>query len=431
MPDPKGDRHMPPDDFFLSAENPIATVEQRELEIVALRLLGRPELQRAREIVSTLWRQVMAYPARDQMSRFENMIDEYMFHFTLRAANGDACHPKVLRYMTPPHRWFGRDLPGSRWAGDSPDFIYRIIPVAHGGRYEIHVRPTCADPPTVNYALMADTPAPVVQDLLDSLAFPDSNGEHVITVDATPAEGRKTHLQTRPGTDHVMIRDALGDWIAQRPSALRVRRLDAPDRAALSEDQLAQRAARTALEGVYYAYYCTQSGSGQAPNRMRAPTTSGAFGGMPTQWGIKGNLDLAEDEALVLTANTAGALFRNIVLCDAFFISVNYWSRTGSLNMTQLTPDDDGRFTYVVAHEDPGVHNWLDTSGLRRTIFVHRWQAFPHGAPSETPSLSACTVKFKDLDAALPRGVRRIDAVGRRNQIAHREAGFKRRFTDS
>jgi hypothetical protein len=116
------------------------------------------------------------------------------------------------------------------------------------------------------------------------------------------------------------------------------------------------------------------------------------------------------------------------VLCDFFFMSLNYWSRTGSLNMNQMAADDDGCFTYVVAHQDPGVYNWLDTGGLRRTIFGHRWQVLPRNGSAEAPFLSARTVKFKELETALPRGARRIDGTGRREQIARREAGFKRRF---
>ena len=141
---------------------------------------------------------------------------------------------------------------------------------------------------------------------------------------------------------------------------------------------------------------------------------------MATQWGTKGNLCLEEDEALVVTANAAGALFRNVMLTDAFHMSLNYWSRTGSLNMTQMAADEDGRFTYVVAHQDPGVHNWIDTSGLRRTIFGHRWQSFPRGGSSETPAICARAVKFINLGNELPKGVRRIDLSARREQIAAR-----------
>jgi hypothetical protein len=423
---------MSSETFFLSAENPLATRDQLEVEATALRLLTRPELQRARSIVSTLWRSAVAYPARDQMARFENMIDEYMFHYAMRAANSDACYPRIARFMAPAHRWFGRDIPGSRWAGDSPDFIYRVIPIAHGGRYELYGRATCHDPPLVTYALMADnTAAPVTQGLLDSLDMSThENGEFVVSIDADPAEGRANHLQTRPGADHLLIRDALGDWLAQSPNALRIRRLDVPDRAPRMDEELARHATRNLLECLYYTYYCTQSGSGQSPNHVRAPSSSGAFGGMATQWGTKGNLCLEQDEALVVTANAAGALFRNVMLTDAFHMSLNYWSRTGSLNMRQMAADEDGRFTYVVAHQDPGVHNWLDTGGLRRAIFGHRWQSFPRGGSSETPDICARAVKFIDLEKELPKGVRRIEPAARGEQIAAREAGFKRRFID-
>jgi hypothetical protein len=428
-----GETTMTREDYFLSAENPIATVDQRELEATALRLLTRPQMQKARTTASVLWRNAVAYPARDQMTRFENMIDEYMFHYALRAANSDAGYPKIARFMAPAHRWFGRDVPGSRWGGDSPDFIYRMIPIAHGGRYELRGRATCSDPPLVNYALMANNTAmPVTQGLLDGFNMPtNEHGEFVLSIDATPADGRANHLQTQPGADHLLVRDALGDWLAQKPNALRVRRLDAPDHAPLSDEELAPHATRNVLECLCYTYYCTQSGSGQPPNHVRAPSSSAAFGGMATQWSTKGNLCLEEDEALIVTANAAGALFRNVMLTDAFHMSLNYWSHTASLNMTQMAADEDGRFTYVVAHQDPGIHNWLDTGGLRRTIFGHRWQAFPPDGPGETPTLLARAVKFTNLEKELPQGVKRIDTAGRREQIAQREAGFKRRFIDS
>jgi hypothetical protein len=410
--------------------NPIATLDQREVEDQALALLERPELQRARQIVTMLWQSVAAWPARDQADRFANMIDEYMFHHAFRAANGDPAVPRVARFMVPAHHWFGRDVPGSRWAGDSPDFIYRTIPVAHGGRYVIEGRATCETPPSVNYSLMADnTAAPVTLALLDSLDMniaPD--GSFAITIDAAPAEGRTNHIQTKPGTDFLMIRDALGDWLAQSPNALEVRRLDRAE--PLSEEAMAQRAARIAIEGVYYTYYCTRSGNGQPPNQVRAPMSSAAFGGMATQAGTKGNLDLGPDDALIVRCNAAGARFRNVTLTDAFHMSIEYWQRTSSFNMTQMAPDEDGDFTFVVAHRDPGVHNWLDTCGLERTIFGMRWQAFDRESGAAEPWLTVKQVKLEEVEKALPAGVARIDAAGRAEQLADRRAGFDRRFAE-
>ena len=146
-------------DYFLSAANPLATSDQRDIEDRALRLMQSEAMEPARMVVTLLWQSVSAWPTRDQAGRFDNMIEEYLFHHAMRAANGDADNPKLARFMAPPHHWFGRDVPGSRWAGDSPDFIYRTVPIKHGNSYRIDGRPSSAEPPTVNYALMADSTA--------------------------------------------------------------------------------------------------------------------------------------------------------------------------------------------------------------------------------------------------------------------------------
>ncbi|MDR2857726.1 MAG: hypothetical protein LBV50_07750 [Novosphingobium sp.] len=411
--------------------NPLATEAQRRIEDRAMALLQRPDMQRARAMVTLLWQNVAAWPSRDQADRFANMIDEYMFHHAFRAANGDANHPEVARFMAPPHRWFGRDVPGSRWGGDSPDFIYRTIPIAHGGRYEIRGKPTCDEAPTVNYSLMADnTASPVTQTLLDSLNMDfASDGSFAITVDDTPADGRRNHIQTKPGADFIMVRDALGDWLGQSSNALTVTRLD-PAGDPKSADDMARHCARIALDNVYYTYYCTRSGAGQAPNAIRPPMSSAAFGGMATQAGTKGNLVLEEGDALIVRSNAAGALFRNVTLTDAFHMSIEYWKRTSSFNMRQMAPDEDGNFTFVIAHRDPGIHNWLDTGGLRRCIFGQRWQAFQRDGQNDEPWMHARQVKFDRLEHELPDGVQRIDSLGRHEQIMARETGFARRFAE-
>ncbi len=413
------------------AGNPLATPAQRAIEDRALALLTRPELQRARQIVTLLWRNATAWPSRDQADGFDNMIDEYMFHHAMRAANGDANDPHAVRFMAPPHRWYGRDVPGSRWAGDSPDFVYRTIPIAHGGRYEIRGRPSCAEPLMVNYSLMSDsTASPVTQAILDSLDMTfETDGSFVITLDGDPADGRPNHIQTKPGAEFIMVRDAFGDWLEQGANHLEVVRLD-PDGDPKSDEAMAAHAAKIAMDGVYYTFYITHSGYGQAPNELRQPMSAGAFGGMPTQWGTKGNVWLDEDQALVVRANSAGAGFRNLVLTDAYHLSIEYWQRTSSLSMAQMAADDDGDFTFVIAHRDPGIHNWLDTGGLRRMQFGQRWQAFPRGVEHDDPWMTAKLVKFDALDRELPDGVTRIDEAGRRAQIAARAAGYARRFEE-
>lgn len=409
--------------------HPLATQAQREVEDRAIALLQRDDMKRTRDLVAMLWKTVTAWPVEDQADRFDAMVEEYMFHHAMRAANGDANHPHAIRFMAPEHHWAGRRVPGSRWGGDSPDFVYRTIPVAHGGRFEIHGTASCANPPTVNYSLMADnTASPVTQQLLDSLDMDiAADGSFVITVDGTPPDGRRNHIQTRPDSDFIMVRDALGDWANQTPNALTVTRLD-PSGPPMSEDAMAAHCARIARDGVYYSYYVTRTGYTQAPNNLREPRSAGAYGGMASQFGCKGYLWLEEDEGFLVRCNAAGAQFRNLVLTDAFHLSLEYWNHTASFNHTQMAPDEDGDFTFVVARRDPGIHNWIDTCTLRRVQFGCRWQAFDRSGPHAAPWMTGRLIKLDQLAKELPDGARRIDETGRSDQIAARVAGFQRRF---
>jgi hypothetical protein len=411
--------------------NPIATEAQRRIEDRAIALLQRPELERARGVVTMLFDGVHGWPERDQRELQASMVDEYLFHHAFRAANGDANFPEAARFMVPRHRWFGREVPGSRWGGDSPDFTYRTIPIGHGGRYEIAVTPTCAEPPITFWSLMADTTAaPQTMALLEGFDLDmAADGSFAITVDDTPAEGRRNHMQTRPGADFIMVRDAHADWLNQSPNAIAVKRLN-PVGPPKSDEDMARHAAKIAIESIYYTYYCMQSGKGQAPNTVRPPLSSAAFGGVPTQWGVKGHLILADDEAIVVRSNSAGASFRNLVLTDAFHISIEYWKRTSSLNMLELAEDEGGDFTCVISRHDPGIHNWLDTGGVPRMNFGQRWQGFRPEAVRSDPWMTTELVKLDDLEKVLPGGARRIDAAGRRAQVAAREVGFARRFAE-
>ncbi len=83
-----------------------------------------------------------------------------------------------------------------------------------------------------------------------------------------------------------------------------------------------------------------------------------------------GRWDLAEGEALVITGRFPRCRFANVVLWNQHMATPPYNRRQVSLNRAQTVCEPDGSFRMVVAHEDPGVANWLDTGGLSRgTVF--------------------------------------------------------------
>jgi hypothetical protein len=420
------------DEYFLSATNPCANSDQRAVEDLALRLIRRPEVRRAREHAGLLWRAVAEFTAGPQTSRFEEMMDDYTFNYALKAANSDPAQPRVLRSYVPAAHWFGRDVPGSRWGGDNPDNAYRLIPIAAGGRYEIHGRRMPGGIANVTYALVANSATSVTLSVLedrDVAVRPD--GTFVITIDERQPEDLVNHIQNKPGAMYLFIRDAAGDWETETPNALRVRRLDASRATPPSEEVLAQRAAQFMVADVYLLYWFTRLNYNGPVNVMREPRGSGPVGGLRSQMGSQGVIRLADDEAMIITSGSGGAAYRGIVLHDVWYRAIEYWKRQSSLNTAQMVPDADGQYTFVVAHADPGVANWLDTGGLGEIYALHRWQGLPpHDAAEDAPKIRSEVIKLKDLDRKLPSAVQRIDAAERKRRLERRLASFQRRFVD-
>lgn len=420
---------MPIDDYFLSATNPIANVDQRHVEDLARELVTRPELRAARERAGYLWKAVMEYAAGPQMSRFENMMAECTVNYALKGAL-DPEYPRIARILQPPGRWFGRDMPASRWGGDNPNNAYRLAAVAHGARYEVRGWPMPGGVANVTYTLVANTATSVtLASLEDRDLVRESDGSFVITIDDRPADGRPNHLQTQPGVKFLFVRDSMKDWATETPNALRIRRLDSPKRGPLSIEDMAQVAARHLVEDVYLLYWFTRLNYGFPPRVMNAPRGSGGVGGLRSQMGSQGLVRLDDHEAMVVTMNDAGAAYHDFVLHDVWYLTVDYWERQTSFAARQMAPDADGRFTVVIAHEDPGVHNWLETGGLHELYALRRWQGLP-ALGGVAPEITSRVVPLKDVAGALPRGVKTVTRDERVTQLSQRRRDFLRRFSE-
>lgn len=417
-------------DYFLSSTNPVANVDQRDLERLAMRLFERPDVRAAREKAATMWRRVAdrLMPA-DQMALFAGHVSDYCFKCTMVAANTDSNYPRVLRVYTEGARWLGHEVPGSKWGGDNPDNAYRIIPVSADGRYEVRGQRQNGPSTYVTFQFVGNSTTSATLASLEQLDMDiAADGSYCLTLDGTPAEGRRNHLTIPDGALFLFIRDSLGDWETQQPDALRVRRLNSPTRDPLGEDELAATAIRNILSDIFYAYYA-QRLFFNGPQMMTPPEGAGSVGGLVTQQGSLGHFTLTEGEAVIITANTAGATYRDIVLHDLWLRSLPNRDNQMSLNNAQMVPDADGRFTYVLSLADPGVHNWLDPCGLHDVLILHRWQGFPD-PHAEAPSIEARKVRLAELDAALPSGVVRTSPEQRRQQIARRQAAYDRRFAE-
>lgn len=86
-----------------------------------------------------------------------------------------------------------------------------------------------------------------------------------------------------------------------------------------------------------------------------------------------GSYQLADDEALVIDAVPPQTRYWNIALESRWHEIIDYLHRPVSLTKDEVTYRADGSVRFVIAHRNPGVDNWLDTSGHNFGFITFRW----------------------------------------------------------
>jgi len=163
-------------------------------------------------------------------------------------------------------------------------------------------------------------------------------------------------------------------------------------------------------------------------NRINA--ASGATGGgQSTNLYAGGVFELGPDEALVVENRVPREpQYMGFQLGNLWGESLEYANALGSLNGHQWETDPDGVVRLVVAHRDPGVPNWLDTTGLAEGFLTPRW-AYTETPPTEEwPSISATRVRFDELRKHLHGETRSVSPEERREQVRVRQLHVLRRY---
>ncbi len=157
---------------------------------------------------------------------------------------------------------------------------------------------------------------------------------------------------------------------------------------------------------------------------------SGATGGgQSTNLTAGGVFELADDEALIVENRIRVApQYLGFQLANLWGESVEYADRVGSLNGCQLVADEDGVFRIVIAHRDPGVPNWIDTTGLAEGFMTARWAYSDTPCREEWPTVSARRVRFDEIRKSLPAATASVTPEQRRQQIRVRQRHVRRRF---
>jgi hypothetical protein len=219
------------------------------------------------------------------------------------------------------------------------------------------------------------------------------------------AEDGSFEWRLRPTTPgQLVIREVYGDWSQQR-GTVAISRVDtagtAPPpltrqtiekRYAAAGKQLVQRV-KTWLQFPQWFYLNIPV------NTMVAPRLTP--GGLATQYSSAGHFDLQSGQALVITVPVSDAPYLGFQLGSMWYISLDYINHQTSLNATQAQADPDSKIRIVVADQNPGVTNWVETLGHRRGFLQFRWQRLSREL-TEADGPTVDLVDFDAIPAALP-----------------------------
>jgi len=178
------------------------------------------------------------------------------------------------------------------------------------------------------------------------------------------------------GVMNASIREYYFDWRPAEPAVFTIECLDppAPGRIAAAEIVARVQAARThVIDSMEFWHdYMEKRRSEQSDNAF--PETLKLAKGLTF-----GRYELCfwclePGEALVIESAKpdAGYWSAQTYLMDTFDL-VDRFGRISSRNQRQTRVSDDGRVRWVLAAQDPGVANWLDTGGRRVGLCVVRW----------------------------------------------------------
>ena len=165
-------------------------------------------------------------------------------------------------------------------------------------------------------------------------------------------------------------------------------------------------------------------------NAFNAPNALGLAtgGGQSTNIYAGGVFELAPDEALVVESRIpVPPQYLGFHLSNLWGESLDYANHVSSLNGFQAERDPDGALRFVVAHCDPGVPNWVDTTGQPEGFMAARWAYTAKPPQEEWPTIRALRVPFERVRDALPPGVRTVSPTERRAQIRVRQLHVQRR----
>jgi hypothetical protein len=229
----------------------------------------------------------------------------------------------------------------------------------------------------------------------------------------------------------LIVREVYDDWGTEERGRLRIQRLDTAGtpRTALTPERVAKRyavAAKMLVGRINTWFAFPEWFTYQEPvNTLTAPASTP--GGLASQFSSIGHYSLEPDQSMVVTVPVcADAPYQAIQIGSRWYISTDYEHHQTSLTRAQSHADPDGFLRYVISERDPGIANWLETSGHPQGVMMLRWQRVARPLTA-TDGPRVEVVAFDEVASRLPydQSVTPDEYTAR---IAARQVGIARRM---
>ena len=256
----------------------------------------------------------------------------------------------------------------------------------------------------------------------------DADGRYDVILSPTrPAGWTGEWWKLGPTTNLLMVRLVSSDWSKETSPTISIERLDAPAPrrrlgAAELEARLRALPRRAEFIAPLFVDHVQKLRNEGYVNRLKVFDVS-AMGGLQGQFYYEGAYDLADDEALIISAKApARCVYRSILLTNQIYETTDWVNNHSSLNDAQAAVDSDGVLRVVVSAKDPGTPNWLDTAGYSKGVVQGRWTEC-----DAQPVPTVQRVKLADVRAHLPPETPRITPEQRDRIIRDRRAAQQQR----
>lgn len=220
-------------------------------------------------------------------------------------------------------------------------------------------------------------------------------------------------LELPEGECTLLIRQYYYDWENEKPAFLAIEREGAtypPPPLAIDElkAQVRRMADYIRTYPVAARHGVNQHLSAEADKMHLAPVSIG-FTKLRYMHGM---YDCKPDEAIILEVKPPVAKYWNFQLMNLQWETLDYHMRQSAINGYQAKLNGDGVFRAVISHRDPGISNWLDTSGRDCGLISARYYA-----PDDLPIPTLKKVSFNALAQHLPSDMARVTPAQRQEAV--------------